>query len=301
MVFGDLEVHLRGNYRWGFQNQEMDNEIKGTGNSIDFGARMYDSRLGRWMACDPKGAKYPGWSPYHFGYCSPIITIDPNGEENIVLIGSSSNDQPADWVKRPSLLAAGFNEAKKYAENFETTGEITTIVLLTKNYTEEELTIIRDKVSSTNGIQLLEVNSTNEAVMYIDTKGIDAERIENNDYSVSEERGNDLITHFSYFGHGGCNLLDVDPGPGGSISYCYGTPMKSKAFSEDSEANLVACYTASTCEDECGEISRTIDIWAKILIGKSVTGYDGVVKIGSDGSVNGKSVTIPGKNEDNNN
>ena len=30
-----------GDYRYGFQGQEMDNEIKGEGNSLDFTFRMY--------------------------------------------------------------------------------------------------------------------------------------------------------------------------------------------------------------------------------------------------------------------
>ena len=34
-------------YPSGFNGKENDDEIKGVGNSLDFGARMYDSRLGR--------------------------------------------------------------------------------------------------------------------------------------------------------------------------------------------------------------------------------------------------------------
>ncbi len=33
-------------YRFGFNGKENDNEIQGDGNSYDFGARIYDSRLG---------------------------------------------------------------------------------------------------------------------------------------------------------------------------------------------------------------------------------------------------------------
>ena len=39
-------------YRFGFNGKENDNEVKGAGNSVDFGARIYDSRLGRWMSVD---------------------------------------------------------------------------------------------------------------------------------------------------------------------------------------------------------------------------------------------------------
>jgi RHS repeat-associated protein len=37
-------------YRYGFNGMEKDDEIKGEGNSLDFGARIYDPRLGRWLS-----------------------------------------------------------------------------------------------------------------------------------------------------------------------------------------------------------------------------------------------------------
>jgi RHS repeat-associated protein len=70
-------------YRYGFNGKENDNNIKGTGNSVDFGARMYDSRLGRWFATDPKFRKYSSWSTYNFVLNKPIIMFDPDGEDPI--------------------------------------------------------------------------------------------------------------------------------------------------------------------------------------------------------------------------
>jgi hypothetical protein len=34
-------------YCFGFNGMEQDNEVQGQGNAYDFGARIYDSRLGR--------------------------------------------------------------------------------------------------------------------------------------------------------------------------------------------------------------------------------------------------------------
>ena len=59
---------------------EADDELKGEGNSYDFGARMYDSRLGRWFAVDPDASKYPSWSPYAFSLNDPIRFNDPDGK-----------------------------------------------------------------------------------------------------------------------------------------------------------------------------------------------------------------------------
>jgi len=41
-------------YRRGFNGMEKDDEFKGKGNSYDFGARMYDPRVGRWLTIDPE-------------------------------------------------------------------------------------------------------------------------------------------------------------------------------------------------------------------------------------------------------
>jgi len=67
-------------YRFGFNGMEKDNEVKGTGNSLDFGARIYDPRLGRFLSLDPCARKFPGESNYIFAGNSPIVFIDVDGK-----------------------------------------------------------------------------------------------------------------------------------------------------------------------------------------------------------------------------
>ena len=67
------------NYRYGFNGKEKDNEVKGQGNSIDFGDRMYDSRLGRWLSLDPYAGSYSDMSPYSAMGNNPMFFIDPTG------------------------------------------------------------------------------------------------------------------------------------------------------------------------------------------------------------------------------
>ncbi len=54
--------------------------------AYDFGARMYDARLGRWLSLDPLQAKYPMLSPYNFCSNNPIIYKDIDGEDYILVI-----------------------------------------------------------------------------------------------------------------------------------------------------------------------------------------------------------------------
>jgi RHS repeat-associated protein len=68
-------------YRYGFQNQEMDNEIKGEGNSLNYTFRMHDPRIGRFFAVDPLTKKYPHNSPYAFSENDVISSIELEGLE----------------------------------------------------------------------------------------------------------------------------------------------------------------------------------------------------------------------------
>ena len=70
-----------GNYRYGFNGKENDNEVKGMGNEIDYGMRVYDPRTGRFLSLDPLSEKYPFYTPYQFSGNKPIWAIDLDGEE----------------------------------------------------------------------------------------------------------------------------------------------------------------------------------------------------------------------------
>ena len=75
-----------GGYRFGFNGKEMDNEVKGEGNSLDFGARIYDPRLGRFLGEDPLTSKYSGISPYVYCINNPNIYIDKDGRDAILIV-----------------------------------------------------------------------------------------------------------------------------------------------------------------------------------------------------------------------
>ncbi len=74
-------------YRYGFNGQEMDNEVheeatagtSGTANSYDFEARIYDPRLGRWWGIDPMASSAESHSSYEGYFSDPISYIDSDG------------------------------------------------------------------------------------------------------------------------------------------------------------------------------------------------------------------------------
>ncbi len=69
------------NYRYGFNGQEKDDEIKGSGNSYEFKFRIYDPRLGKFLSVDPLSKNYPWNSPYAFAENRPIDGVDLEGKE----------------------------------------------------------------------------------------------------------------------------------------------------------------------------------------------------------------------------
>ncbi|HWV69431.1 RHS repeat-associated core domain-containing protein, partial [Chitinophaga sp.] len=70
-----------GRYRYGFNGKENDNEVKGEGNQQDYGMRIYDPRIGKFLSVDPLTKQYPHYTPYSFAGNKPIQYIDIDGGE----------------------------------------------------------------------------------------------------------------------------------------------------------------------------------------------------------------------------
>jgi RHS repeat-associated protein len=69
----------KGEYRYGWNGAEKDNEISGIGNTLDLGERNYSSRLCKMFSPDPLESKYPWQSTYAYYGNSPISQIDWKG------------------------------------------------------------------------------------------------------------------------------------------------------------------------------------------------------------------------------
>jgi RHS repeat-associated protein len=68
-------------YRYGFNGKENDNEVKGEGNQQDYGMRIYDPRLGRFLSVDPLVRTYPELTSYQFASNTPVRAVDLDGGE----------------------------------------------------------------------------------------------------------------------------------------------------------------------------------------------------------------------------
>ena len=101
--FGSIEpgrtyaASIAGNYRYGFNGKENDNEVEGIGDQQDYGMRIYDPRVGRFLSMDPLTKKYPGLTPYQFANNIPISGIDLDGAEYVGTIKPFDSKQGNGW------------------------------------------------------------------------------------------------------------------------------------------------------------------------------------------------------------
>lgn len=110
------QYNAKTGYRYGFNGKEKDNEVIGEGNFQDYGFRMYNTRLGRFISVDPLTKSYPELTPYQFASNMPICAIDLDGLEAKLAIACaggasthySSSDINAFDARASKLQKSGF-------------------------------------------------------------------------------------------------------------------------------------------------------------------------------------------------
>ena len=68
-------------YKFKFNGKERIYEINGKYHQYDYGMRIYDDRLGRFLSVDPLTSKYPFYTPYSYAGNKPIWVSDLDGLE----------------------------------------------------------------------------------------------------------------------------------------------------------------------------------------------------------------------------
>ena len=129
-------------YKFGFNGKEMDNEVSGTGNSYDLGARIYNPRIGKMLSPDPRESEYPWQSTYAYYANTPISLLDFNGEGDYY----SKNGKHLGSDGRTKTVGKG-KDAKQVADDkaYVSSDEII------KKYTNKEGVVDWDAIQGDKG------------------------------------------------------------------------------------------------------------------------------------------------------
>jgi RHS repeat-associated protein len=94
-----------GKYRYGFNGKEKDDNGEWGQTSYDYGFRIYNPALGRFLSIDPLTKEYPWYTPYQFAGNTPIQAIDLDGLEKVVvtkydfLLGIQPKLKKSEWYQ----------------------------------------------------------------------------------------------------------------------------------------------------------------------------------------------------------
>jgi RHS repeat-associated protein len=246
---------FRDDYRYGFNGQEKDDEIKGTGNSLDFGARIYDSRLGRFLSLDPLMTKYPSESPLSFVGNSPLIFIDPDGKEKVIVIGSLDRNHGKDAFKFINSAMGKANELQSDNVKNQKNEQIT-IILCTAHMNTDEVTMNQKAImSNCPGVNVVVANNKEEVVNYINSKDL----INN---KLSKNREADKISLLNFYSHGSQDQIGLGMFSAEESKWSFGSDqinlVKKGAFELNSTVNIFACnseFMAKKFSSKTGSIA----------------------------------------------
>ncbi|CAN5280642.1 hypothetical protein BH09BAC5_BH09BAC5_08820 [soil metagenome] len=101
-------------YRYGFNGKENDPESVSTGEGLqDYGMRIYNPAIGKFLSVDPLMKSYPMLTPYQFASNMPIVAVDLDGLEASSTTGSSDTRYKGTYAEMPSNLSE-FDEGDYY-------------------------------------------------------------------------------------------------------------------------------------------------------------------------------------------
>lgn len=157
---------------------------------LDYGARMYHPRLGRWLSVDPQAEKYYSQTPYGFCGGNPVRNVDPMGNDWYSVSGGGIQYDPN--VTSNSVLAEG---QTYLGQSYQQKGRDGSVITDYRSdgsiyYTQESAAYSR-MVSQTSrtGNETMSVLTDKGVLMLPEYKNT-AHSVDMNDYGYTSRNGN---------------------------------------------------------------------------------------------------------------
>jgi RHS repeat-associated protein len=107
-------------YRYGFNGKEIDKDINSL-TAYDYGFRIYNPTIGKFLSVDPLQKQYPELTPYQFASNSPIQGVDLDGREifHYTITSNSQGQAVLQLTKTEELTGRGNKGIKRYIVTYE--------------------------------------------------------------------------------------------------------------------------------------------------------------------------------------
>lgn len=112
MVAPGRKYSSANGYRYGFNGKEQDKETSST-TTYDYGFRIYNPTIGRFLSVDPLQNKYPELTAYQFSHNAPIDGVDLDGRERY----DARLIKNEDGTCKLEIISTG-PESKRYSNSF---------------------------------------------------------------------------------------------------------------------------------------------------------------------------------------
>lgn len=111
---GRTFIASNNSYFYGFNGKEIDKDI--STQDYDFGMRIYDARIGKFLSVDPLTNKFPWYTPYQYAGNGPIWAVDLDGAEDLGYsekMASSTNGRLLIRITRSTDVGKNFIKVLK--------------------------------------------------------------------------------------------------------------------------------------------------------------------------------------------